>query len=388
MNRTLRAARLSFIACAPRIRMVAQTTVQTTSQKKTGYEHFKGLGNPRWVLAPMVDGSELAFRMLTRKYNVDLCYTPMLHSALMVRQKTYKDIHFTTCPEDRPLVAQFCANDPQILLQAARMVEDQVDAVDINLGCPQGIAKRGRYGAFLQDEWDVVESLVQTLRDHLKVPVWCKIRIFDDVKKTIEYARMIERAGCGLLAVHGRTRDQKGKFAGPADWEVIRQVKQALNIPVIANGNVSTLEDAKRALMNTKCEGVMSAWGLLVNPALFSGPGPNSPSPMELAKEYLDFAEKYEAKMAMVRLHLFKLMRTRLDVNMDMNQTMAKCRSLTDFRMLLAEIEKRCDFGGISFEQRMAVRTPAKSLELRLGDNKTKVGENTTDKLKFNILAN
>ena len=333
-------------------------------RNEEAYAHFEALGEPRWICAPMVDGSELAFRMLTRKYGVQLAYTPMLHSALMLRTKTYKGVHFTTCPEDRPLAAQFCGNEPQTLLKAARMVEDDVDAVDINFGCPQGIAKRGRYGAFLQDDWNTIKSLVESLRDNLKVPVWCKIRVFPDVQRTVEYAKMIEQAGCQLLAVHGRTREQKGTQICAADWNKIRAVKRALSIPVIANGNVAVYEDAERALRETECDGVMSAWGLLTNPALFAGNASAVPSRMELAKEYTELAEKYNTQMSMVRLHLFKLMRTRLDANMDLNQSLAKCRNLADFRLLLQTIESRCDFDGITFEQRMAAKATAAALTI------------------------
>ena len=104
---------------------------------------------PMLVCAPMVDQSELPFRLLTRKYGANLTYTPMLHSRMMITQKTYKTENFKTCPEDRPLVAQICGDDPDVVLKAAQMLEGEVDAIDLNFGCPQGIAKRGHYGAFL-----------------------------------------------------------------------------------------------------------------------------------------------------------------------------------------------------------------------------------------------
>lgn len=126
------------------------------SEKLTGYDFYKSLGSPKYICAPMVDQSELPFRMLTRKYGVDLAYTPMFHSRLSVQDKKYLKRMFNTCKEDRPLIIQFCGNDPEILLKACKLVEDRCDAVDINLGCPQGIARKGNYGSFLLEKPEIV----------------------------------------------------------------------------------------------------------------------------------------------------------------------------------------------------------------------------------------
>lgn len=324
------------------------------TKSSQAWDAWRRLGSPRYVVAPMVDGSELAFRDLTRKYGATLAYTPMLNSKIFARDVKYRMEHFTTHSKDRPLAAQFCANDPATLVEAAKHVQDNVDAIDLNLGCPQGIARKGHYGSFLQDEWDLLTDIVSTAARELSVPIWCKIRIFPTIERTVEYAKMLEAAGASLIAVHGRTREQKGKTAPPADWNVIKAVKRAVNVPVIANGNVRCLADADNAILSTETEGVMSAWALLDNPATFHKRPSPMPSRMDLAKEYLDLAEKYGTPMRMVRLHIFKLFRSRLDVNMDLNEEVAKCRGIDDFRRIADLLASRTDFDGISFESRVA----------------------------------
>ena len=113
--------------------------------EKCGFRLYKEvLNDPKCIVAPMVDASELAWRMLARRYNADLCYTPMWHSAVFARDEKYRRNALQTCPQDRPLIVQFCANDPETFKKAVQLTIDTIecDAIDLNLGCPQVIAKR------------------------------------------------------------------------------------------------------------------------------------------------------------------------------------------------------------------------------------------------------
>ncbi|CAN4092823.1 unnamed protein product [Withania somnifera] len=301
------------------------------------WAHWKKIAEPKLIVAPMVDNSELPFRMLCRKYGAEAAYTPMLHSRIFSENEKYRSLEFTTCKEDRPLFIQFCANDPDVLLEAARKVEPYCDYVDINLGCPQRIARRGNYGAFLMDNLPLVKSLVEKLANNLDVPVSCKIRVFPNLQDTLSYAKMLEDAGCSLLAVHGRTRDEKDGKKFRANWEAIKAVRDVIRIPVLANGDIRHMDDVQNCLEKTGVDGVLSAESLLENPALFAGyrtaewglstAGIKEDGKLdqaELLVDYLNFCERYPVPWRMIRSHVHKMLgewfRIQPSIREDFNQ--------------------------------------------------------------------
>jgi hypothetical protein len=155
------------------------------------------------ICAPMVGGSELAFRLLCRRYSCDLAYTPMINSARFATDPEYRAEQFQTTPEDRPLVAHFSGNDPAQMLAAARHVEGKCDAIDLNLGCPQVVAFTGHYGSFLLDDADrpLVLSIIRTLAENLSIPVFVKIRLLSTLPETIALCQQLAEAGAALIAV-------------------------------------------------------------------------------------------------------------------------------------------------------------------------------------------
>lgn len=232
-----------------------------------------------------------------------LAYTPMFHARLFADGLHYResmfqptrsaipsppdayhqsqlqqtDLHLDGNPSiDRPLFVQFCANDPDVLLEAARHAQPFCDAVDLNLGCPQGIAKKGHYGAFLQEDQDLIYRLINNLHLGLDIPVTAKMRILDTKEKTLDYARLLLSAGASIITVHGRRREQKGHNTGVADWTMIKYLRDSLppETVIFANGNILQHEDIKTCLHATGADGIMSAEGNLRDPSIFAPPPP------------------------------------------------------------------------------------------------------------------
>ncbi|CAE7556591.1 DUS1L [Symbiodinium microadriaticum] len=231
----------------------------------------------RYVLAPMVGGSELPFRMMTRQFGAQLCYTPMIYSGPFSTDADYRaapENGFQTCPEDRPLVAHFCGNDPEVLLAAARHIADRVDAIDLNLGCPQRVAHAEHFGAYLLEKKDrgLVCSIVKRLSEALPVPVFCKIRLLDELEETLELVKQLEASGASLIAVHARYRGTPThRRDGPAHLDQVRAIKKVVRVPILSNGNIKSWGDVVANLELTQADGVMSAEGMLDDPCIFAG---------------------------------------------------------------------------------------------------------------------
>lgn len=316
-----------------------------SAQKLKGRELFQKIGKPSRILAPMVDQSELAWRILSRKYGATLAYTPMLHAKLFATSEKYRRDNWCSLDGDekldRPLIVQFCANDPEYLLSAARLVQGQCDAVDLNLGCPQGIARKGHYGSFLMEEWDLIHKLIRTLHDNLDVPVTAKIRVFPDREKTLKYAKMVLDAGAQFLCVHGRLREQKGQQTGLADWDIIKYLRDNLPKDTVffSNGNILYPEDLERCQTHVGSDAVMSAEGNLYNPGVFNvnhiaDKDKTFPKVDKLLREYFEIVKSVpESKASRIAMksHFFKILRPFLPHHTDIRSKIAKMNAKTTY---------------------------------------------------------
>jgi len=190
----------------------------------------KSLRTKALVVAPMVDQSDYPFRALCRNYGANICYTPMIHSRLFIDLPNYRrkfwDFKTDKLKKESPLIVQFCGHDPEVLLKACRYVCNDVDAIDLNCGCPQNIAKRGKYGAFLLEKEELLLSIVRALSSapDINVPICVKVRLLPSgVEDSLNLYRELVKAGASLICIHGRNRLQRGVSTGSVDWDAIQR---------------------------------------------------------------------------------------------------------------------------------------------------------------------
>lgn len=222
------------------------------------------------ILAPMAGVTDLPFRLLCKEQGAGLLSMEMVSAkAIYFNNKNTEEL-LNIDDREPPVSLQLFGSDPDIISEMAKKIEDRPFSIlDINMGCPVPKVAGNGEGSALMKNPKLVEEIVSKTAKAIKKPVTVKIRkgIDDAHVNAVEIARIAESAGAAAVAVHGRTREQY--YSGKADWDIIRQVKEAVKIPVIGNGDVTSPESAKQLLETTGCDGIMIGRGAQGNPWIF-----------------------------------------------------------------------------------------------------------------------
>lgn len=222
-------------------------------------------------LAPMAGITDIAFRGLCKEMGCGLVYTEMVSAkALYYDSENTKEM-LRIAEEEKPVAVQVFGNDPVIMAKVCDKFNnnDDICLIDINMGCPAPKIVRNGEGSALMKHPDLAAAIVKEVKRASIKPVTVKFRkgFTENSINAVEFAKYIEEAGADAIAVHGRTREQM--YEGKADWDIIRKVKENVKIPVIGNGDVKSVEDAKKIIQISNCDGIMIARGSQGNPWIF-----------------------------------------------------------------------------------------------------------------------
>ena len=310
----------------------------------------------RVVLAPMAGISNSAYRTIVKEMGAGLIYAEMVSDKAIAygNNKTIDMLYMTDF--ERPIAQQIFGTDIDSFVTAAKYIYENMhpDIIDINMGCPvPKVALRAQAGSALLKNPDKVYEIVKNVVEAVPIPVTVKIRSGWDQNSinAVEIAKKVEEAGASAIAIHGRTRSQG--YSGASDWNIIKQVKEAVSIPVIGNGDVKTCYDAKRMLDETKCDAVMIGRGCLGNPWLIkecvdyleSGIEPIPVSleeKLDMILKHIDYLKKTKnSKVANLemRTHIGYYLKGVKSAN-NLKENVFKCKTIDELENLIKEFKK------------------------------------------------
>lgn len=274
------------------------------------------------ILAPMVRVGTLPMRLLALKYGADIVYAEEIIDFKILKTTRIENkllgtvdfvltdgtVVFRTCEaEKQNVVFQMGTADPERALKVAKLLENDVAGIDVNMGCPKDYSCKGGMGAALLSQPDNVHKILTTLVQGVSMPVTCKIRILPTIEETVGFAKMVEETGIVALAVHGREKHERSR--DPVHINVIREVAKAVSIPVIANGVsllVNTYKDIEKYRQETGCSSVMLARAAQWNPSIFRKEG--RLSALQVITEYIKLAIDFDNNFGNTKYCLQRLL--------------------------------------------------------------------------------
>ena len=308
------------------------------------------------VFAPMAGVSNISFRTIIKEMGAGLIYSEMI-STMGIKYGSQKTIDLINFNEtERPISIQIFGNDIDSFIKAAKYIEDNYhpDIIDINMGCPvPKIALKSQAGSALLKNPDKIYEIVKQVVENTNTPISVKIRSGWDENSinAVEVAQKIEQAGASLIAIHARTRSQG--YSGKANWDIIKQVKENVSIPVIGNGDIKTIYDAKKMLDETKCDAIMIGRATLGNPWFIKEcveyiennkiiAPPTNTEKIDMIEHHYELLKKYTSeKQALLEIRMHALWYIKGLPNIkEYKNKITSCKTEQEFKNLLNEIRE------------------------------------------------
>ncbi len=301
--------------------------------------------NNKAILSPMAGVTDVAFRVLCKRYGAGLVYTELISSAALVRKADRTNYLIQNSKEEKPIGIQLFGNNTEEVVEAAKIVQDQFDFIDINCGCPAWSVIRTGAGSELLKKPDKIKEFVEKLVKNVQIPVTVKIRIGINDKNinAVKVAKVIEEAGASAIAIHGRTQEQG--YSGFANWDIIKEVKENVKIPVIGNGDVFTPEKFKECLEKSKVDGIMIARGAIGNPYIFKQVNDyletgkyKKEDKVKLFFEYLELAEEFNINFSLIKGHAVSFTKG-ITGGSELRNELTKTKSVDEIKDIFEKIE-------------------------------------------------
>jgi len=299
-------------------------------------------------LAPMAGVTDVAFRLLCKKYGAALTCTEMISANALARENKATIKMIDVVPEEKPRVIQLFGQNTESIVQAAKFCEDKCEILDFNLGCPAAKIVRQGSGSALLERPNKIKEIISALSKAVNIPVTVKLRL--GIRKSsinvIKIAKICEDSGARMITVHART--QKQGYTGKADWSWIKKVKENVSVPIAGNGDVSSVEDYIRMKKKTGCDYVMVGRGAIGNPYLFkqiqeynqTGKYSERTRQIKEFNEYLELARKYDIEFNNIKFQAQAFTKG-MNRSKQLRLSLSKCKTVHEIMMHLSQFEQK-----------------------------------------------